>query len=124
MHVQTVSSAPINSRGGQESYLLLTKGQFGSRELSITWVEGAPGSEQPTHTHVDSAQVYVIVTGSGLMRAGDEEQQVSAGTLVFIPPGTPHSIRNTRTEPLVFVSAASPAFDIESLPEELSYRPQ
>jgi len=121
---QPITTAPVNRRGGQESYLLLTTGRFGSRGLSVTWVEGAPGSEQPRHVHEESEQVYIIVRGRGLMKAGTEQQSVSAGTLVFIPPGTPHAIENTGDEPLVFVSAASPPFESESLAPEMRYREQ
>ena len=46
MHKQTLEESPRNHRGGQVSYLLLTEGQFGCKNLSITWVEGGPGSEQ------------------------------------------------------------------------------
>ena len=95
MDVQHISTAPINRRGGgQDSYLLLTGGQFGSRNLTITWVDCAPGSEQRLHSHEAEEQVYVILRGRGLMKAAGEEREVEAGTLVFIPPGTGHAIRN------------------------------
>ena len=69
MHVQTIGESAVNERGGQSSYLLLDRGQFGARNLSITWVDCVPGSEQPLHAHEASEQVYVIVRGCGLMRA-------------------------------------------------------
>ncbi len=123
MHIQTISEAPVNRRGGQVSYLLLTRGQFGSQNLAITWVEGAPGSEQPVHAHADSEQVYVVVSGSGLMKAGNEQREVARGTVVFIRPGARHAIRNAGSEPLVYVSATSPPFDPHALPPELAYGP-
>ena len=46
MHIQPLDTAPVNERGGQKSWLLLTEGQFGAKNLAITWVEGAPGSMQ------------------------------------------------------------------------------
>ena len=112
MHAQTLHQSPRNHRGGQVSYLLLTEGQFGSRNLSITWVEGEPGSEQPMGSHPGNEQVYVIVRGRGIMRVGDEQQEVGPGTMVFIPPGAGHAIRNTGEQPLVYVSATSPPFDL------------
>ena len=124
MHTQHVTEAPLNERGGQKSYLLLTEGQFGSKNLAVTWVEGGPGSEQPLHEHADREQCYVIVQGRGLMRTGDEEREVGAGTLVFVPPGTQHAIRNTGRGPLIFVSAASPPFDVSALSPEFQYQPQ
>ena len=69
------------------------------------------GSGQPSHEHPSSEQAYVIVAGHGLMLVGDERQEVDAGTLVLVPPGTPHSIRNTGDETLIYVSATSPPFD-------------
>ena len=123
MFRQTLEDSPRNFRGGQVSYLLLTKGQFGSTNLTITWVEGGPGSEQALHAHPASEQVYVIVRGRGVMKVVGEEQEVAAGTLVFIPPGAGHAISNTGEEPLVFVSAASPSFDLEQLDSTFAYEP-
>jgi len=112
MHTQTLEQSPRNHRGGQVSYLLLTQGQFGSENLSITWVEGEPGSGQPMDSHPGNEQVYVIVRGRGIMRVSDEQQEVGPGTMVFIPPGAGHAIRNTGAEPLVYVSATSPPFEL------------
>ncbi|MDP2949660.1 MAG: cupin domain-containing protein [Chloroflexota bacterium] len=123
MYKQTLEESPRNHRGGQVSYLLLTKGQFGSGNLSITWVEGVPGSEQDVHAHPDNEQVYVIVRGRGLMKVGDEEQEVGPGTMVFIPPRTGHAIRNTGDEPLIYVSATAPPFELPSAGSGFAYAP-
>ncbi len=124
MHTLSMTDAPINRRGGQNSYLLLKKGQFGSHNLVVTWVDCEPGAEQQMHTHESEEQVYIIVRGTGLMKTGDETRDVSAGTLIFVPPGTAHAIRNTGAETLTFVSAASPPIDVDSLPDYFAYKPQ
>jgi mannose-6-phosphate isomerase-like protein (cupin superfamily) len=123
MFTQTLEDSPRNYRGGQVSYLLLKKGQFGSGNLAITWVEGDPGSEQPPHAHPTNEQIYVIVRGRGMMRVGGEEREVAAGTLVFVPPGTSHAIRNTGNEPVVFVSATAPPFDLPPEGSVFAYEP-
>ena len=123
MHVEKTSSAPVNRRGeGQDSYLLLTRGQFGSQNLSITWVDCAPGSEQRLHSHQTQEQVYVIVRGRGLMKAGGDEREVEQGTLVFIPPGTLHAIRNDSADTLTYISATSPPFELEELAPDQAYQ--
>jgi mannose-6-phosphate isomerase-like protein (cupin superfamily) len=124
MHIQSLINAPLNRRGGQDSYLLLTKGQFGSQNLTITWVDCEPGGEQQLHVHKREEQAYVIVRGRGMMKAGDEEREVRSGSLVFIPPGTPHAIRNTGDDTLTFVSAASPPIDVAALSDYFAYRAQ
>ena len=123
MYTQTLEESRRNHRGGQTSYMLLTKGQFGSRNLSITWVEGEPGSDQPVHEHPSQEQVYVTVRGRGVMRVGYEERQVKAGTLVLVPPRTGHSIRNTGEEPLAFVSATAPPFELPPAGSVFEYKP-
>ena len=124
MHTQHIDRSPRHHRGGQVSYLLLTKDQFSSRHLSITWVEGALGSEQWLHAHPHNEQVYVIVRGAGLMTVADEKRQVQAGMLVFVPARTGHAIRNTGNEPLVYVSATSPPFDPAELDAPFQYQAQ
>lgn len=111
MNVQTLAGSLRNERGGgQVSRLLLTAGQFGSRQLSVTWVECQPGSQQALHAHPAQEQAYVIVHGRGRMVAGAEACEVGPGTLVFVPPATPHAIRTIGGQ-LVHVSATSPPFE-------------
>jgi mannose-6-phosphate isomerase-like protein (cupin superfamily) len=114
MFTQRLADSPRHVRGGQVSYLLLSRGQFNSENLSITWVEGEPNSEQLLHAH-SQEQVYVIVRGRGLMKVGGEEEEVASGTLVFVPPDAPHAIRNIGEEPMVYVSATAPPFAPEVL---------
>jgi mannose-6-phosphate isomerase-like protein (cupin superfamily) len=112
MDMQTLAASPRNERGdGQVSHLLLTEGQFGSRRLSVTWVESRPNSQQAMHAHPVQEQVYVIVRGRGRMLVGQEAREVGAGTLVFVPPATPHAILNTGQELLVYVSATAPPLE-------------
>jgi mannose-6-phosphate isomerase-like protein (cupin superfamily) len=111
MHTQPKETAPIHQRGGQSSYLLLAAGQFGTKNLAVTWVDCPPGSEQQLHRHDTQEQVYVIILGRGTMIVGDEQREIDEGTLVVIPRRTRHAIRNTSSEPMSYVSATSPPFD-------------
>ena len=121
MHYQTLDQSPRNHRGNQVSYLLLGKGQFGARNLAITWVECEPASEQPSHSHAGNEQAYVIVRGRGLMNVGGESREVESGSVVFVPPNTDHSIRNIGEEPLAYVSATSPPFEMPLADSPFAY---
>lgn len=111
MHIQMLAGSPRNERGtGQVSHLLLAEGQFDSRRLCVTWVECQPGSQQAVHRHPTQEQVYVIVRGRGQILVGGEEHAVGQGTLVFIPPGAEHAIRNDDPGMLVYLSATAPPF--------------
>jgi mannose-6-phosphate isomerase-like protein (cupin superfamily) len=122
MFISKRADAPQNHRGGQISYLLLEKGQFGASKLAITMVEGGPGSKQEVHSHTESEQVYVIVRGRGLMHVGEEAQELGEGDLVYIPPSTGHFIENVGEDALVYVSATSPPFDAQRLAPSFRYR--
>jgi mannose-6-phosphate isomerase-like protein (cupin superfamily) len=111
MFTQTLEQSPKNRRGGgQTSHLLLAPAQFSSRNLAITWVQGAQGSRQSLHSHPDSEQVYVIVAGRGRMIVDGEEQDIGVGTMVLIPPGAQHAIHNPGPGQLIYVTATSPPF--------------
>ncbi len=111
MDIQTVRSSPRNERGhGRVSHLLLAEGQFGGQNLCITWVERQPGSQQALHRHPTQEQVYVIVHGEGQMLVGGEEREAGEGTMVFIPPGAEHAIRDAGAGVLGCVSATAPPF--------------
>lgn len=111
MDVRTLDDGPLDVRGGGQVSHLLFAPEFGSRNVTVTWVRGAPGSQQEVHAHRDSEQIYVIVRGRGTMIVEDEEQEVEAGCAVLIPPNTRHAIRNTGAEPLEYVAATSPPLD-------------
>jgi mannose-6-phosphate isomerase-like protein (cupin superfamily) len=74
-------------------------------------VDCPPGSWQPRHQHDAQEQIYVIIRGRGTMTVGDEERELTEGTLVLVPPSTAHTIRNDSDEPMSYISATSPPFD-------------
>ena len=124
MNTTSIDESPVNERGGQSAYLLLSKGQFGSRHLAITWVDCPPGSEQPVHRHAGLEQVYVIIRGRGTMLVGLDRREVGEGTLVFVPADTDHAIRNEGTEPLSYVSATAPPFEPAELGSAFTFEPR
>lgn len=97
------------------SHFLMDAGDLGSRNLTVTWVEVPPGAEQRAHSHEDAEQVYVVVRGQGRMEVAGDVEEVGEGDLIFIPPATQHGIVNDGSEPLVYVSAASPPVSMAEL---------
>ena len=114
MYLTDLSSAPKRELDGLVSHILLEEGDAPGGELSVTWVDVAPGSGQQPHSH-DPQQVYVIIRGTGRMRIGVDERDVREGHLAFIPPNTEHGIVNTGEDTLTYISAATPAFPVTDL---------
>jgi mannose-6-phosphate isomerase-like protein (cupin superfamily) len=117
VRLRRLSEAHVEERGRLRSHFLLDAGDLGSKSLSVTWVDVPPGAEQRAHLHEESEQVYVIVRGHGRMQVAGDEEDVTEGDLVFIPPGAQHGIVNDGDETLVYVSAASPPVSMEELYE-------
>jgi mannose-6-phosphate isomerase-like protein (cupin superfamily) len=115
VRLRRLSEAHVEERGRLRSHFLIDAGDLGSKNLSVTWVDVPPGAEQRAHSHEESEQAYVIVRGRGRMHVAGDEEDVSEGDLIFIPPGAQHGITNDGDEPLVYVSAASPPVSMEEL---------
>ncbi|MBA2537396.1 MAG: cupin domain-containing protein [Actinobacteria bacterium] len=95
-------SDPDDFRPNSHWALLVDPG--GSSEVHVDDItliieEIAPGDRIPLHTHPIN-EVIVIQEGSPEVTLGDDTQQVGAGTVVFIPAGTPHGTRNAGTCPI------------------------
>ena len=49
-------------------------------------------SDSPVHVHGETVETYHILAGSGRMVLGGRAVRVQPGTVVVIPPGTPHGL--------------------------------
>lgn len=64
------------------------------------------------HSH-EATEVYHVLSGEGIVHLAGEEEHVRQGSLVFIPSGCVHGVRNTGDRELMFfyVYAADSATD-------------
>ena len=61
-----------------------------------------PGGGMPRHTNTVEHEQYVL-RGRANITLGDQRHQVSAGDVVFIPAGVPHSYTAEGDEPFEFL---------------------
>jgi uncharacterized cupin superfamily protein len=72
----------------------------------------------PFHAHAAQWELYLVLSGSGELRAGDTVTAVTAGDVFVCPPGEPHQLKNTGTEDLVYyVVADNPPADVINYPD-------
>ncbi|MEA3011709.1 MAG: hypothetical protein QOD42_254 [Sphingomonadales bacterium] len=83
----------------------------GLRTMSAALAIVDPGKTSPPHWHEATEEIYMIVSGSGLMYLGDAVRHVSSGDCVSIPVGLVHAIGNPGPEPLTMWVATSPPYD-------------
>ncbi len=72
-----------------------------------------PGADTEEHYHRVSEEIYLFTSGSGRMKLGVEEAEVSAGDTIVIPPGVAHKLWNTGPEPLRLLCCCAPPYSHE-----------
>jgi mannose-6-phosphate isomerase-like protein (cupin superfamily) len=93
--------------------LKVTPEANGSQHLVLVAGEDmAPGAVIPTHKHLDQDEIVLIEKGTIHAHVGDQERDLHAGGMVFIPQHTWVSLKNTGSEPASIVAIfSSPGFE-------------
>ena len=120
MHTRYREIPAYDTKDGSEIRELMHPRVHGNRNQSLAEAVVEPGATTRLHRHARTEELYHITRGSGEMRLGTETFAVAVGDTVCIPPGTPHNIRNTGTEPLHILCSCSPPYshdDTELLPQ-------
>jgi mannose-6-phosphate isomerase-like protein (cupin superfamily) len=95
---------------------LLSADRTPSAAMTIGSAEIAPGSsvDGALHHHADH-EAYYFIAGTGQVHLDGVEHPVEAGSIVFVPGGTRHFVRNTGAETLklLYVFAVDQFSDVE-----------
>jgi quercetin dioxygenase-like cupin family protein len=92
--------------------LKVTPQSNGSQHLVLMTDDTAPGGAIPTHKHLEQDEIVLIEKGTIHAHVGDQERDLHAGGLVFIPAHTWVSLKNTGTETASSVAIFSaPGFE-------------
>jgi mannose-6-phosphate isomerase-like protein (cupin superfamily) len=84
-----------------------------ARNQSLAEATVPVGARTIAHYHRTTEELYFFTAGSGRMRLGDEEREVTTGDCVVIPPGQVHELVNSGDEPLVLLCCCAPAYSHE-----------
>jgi mannose-6-phosphate isomerase-like protein (cupin superfamily) len=100
---------PYVTRDGSEIREWVAPGMPGRRQ-SLAEATVPAGRSTFAHFHRESEEIYLVTSGSGRLLLGDEEQPISAGDCVVIPPGTVHRLWADAAAPLVVVCSSVPPY--------------
>ena len=90
--------------GKVERQNLVAKGTAG---LVVAMVKFAPGAGNRMHAHTGE-QILVVTEGEGVVATEQEEQIVTAGTIVYIPANELHSHGATKESAFAHLSIQTP----------------
>lgn len=68
----------------------------------------APGADAGPEEHHEGDQIIYVIEGEAVVRLGEAEHAIGPGTLVTIPAGQPHHVRNRGRSPLFFLTVYTP----------------
>jgi len=69
----------------------------------------SPGQSCGLHSTKDREELLVFLSGQGELIIGQDNRfQVGKGKVSYIPPQTDHDVKNTGSEPLVYVYCVVP----------------
>src|ERR1700722_18520798 len=85
----------------------------GGHPFDVEMTRLPPGAANfPFHAHAAQWEFYIILSGSGELRAGDSTVQVKPGDTMICPPGEAHQLKNIGDVDLVYyVIADNPPAD-------------
>ncbi|WP_406840641.1 cupin domain-containing protein [Streptomyces sp. AHU1] len=88
---------------------VLEDGSHTGHRLAIAESVLAPHTQgPPQHRHARHDEGFYILSGTVRFTVGDEEHDATTGTLVMVPPGTPHTFANPTDQPAVMLSTFTP----------------
>jgi mannose-6-phosphate isomerase-like protein (cupin superfamily) len=76
-----------------------------SQAAVMTIAPGADGGPEEEH---GGDQIVYVIEGEAILRIGTHEHRAPAGTLVTIPAGARHHVRNPGSSPLFFLTVYAP----------------
>lgn len=101
---------PYITKDGSSIRELMHPEKHGNVKQSLAEALVPAGADTLLHKHMKTEEIYHIAEGSGLMTLGDEVFTVRAGDSIYIPPETPHGIKNTGQKPLRILCCCAPAY--------------
>lgn len=88
---------------------VLEDGSHTRHRLAIAESVLAPHTQgPPQHRHARHDEGFYILSGTVRFTVGHDTYDVAAGTLVMVPPGTPHTFANLTDQPAVMLSTFTP----------------
>ena len=103
----------FTTKDGSEIRELLAHRNSVIRKQSLAEARLEPGQQTMPHYHIQTEEIYYILSGKGLMQVGPDTQQVGPGDAIAIPPGEIHTIINNGQEQLKFICCCAPAYEHE-----------
>jgi quercetin dioxygenase-like cupin family protein len=117
LHIDQMEPAPVKAEDGWRNMdirFIVNSENAGSKEICWWRTVFPPGAAHERHYHPNAAEVLYIIRGRGAAGTGEDEHEVTPGTVQYIPPGAIHWLRNLdENEEMEIVGCYSPVGSLE-----------
>ncbi|HUT12117.1 MAG TPA: cupin domain-containing protein [Thermoguttaceae bacterium] len=114
MDVRNIDHVPaFTTKDGSEIRELLAHRNSCIVKQTLAEARLPVGGRTVPHHHVETEEIYYVLSGQGVMRVGDQTREVGPGDAIAIPPGASHQITNTGSEVLRFLCCCAPGYEHE-----------
>lgn len=96
---------PVPERPGMRTRALIAT-EHGFTSCFVAEFEMDQGASIPLHTH-PIEEGFVVTEGAVTIQLGEETTTATAGSVVRIPPGVPHALRNQAIDSARVLGAAA-----------------
>lgn len=103
-------SKPFTTKDGSTVRSLLDRTNSSAADQSLAEATVMPGQATEPHRHLETEEIYYVLSGRGRIRVGEEAREVGPLDAILIPPGTRHTIANVGAEALVFLCCCAPPY--------------
>jgi quercetin dioxygenase-like cupin family protein len=88
---------------------ILEDGSTTDHRLGVGEITLPPHTDgPPQHRHARHDEGFYVVRGTASFTVGDTTHVASAGSLIMVPPGAPHTFANPSDEPAVLLNTFTP----------------
>lgn len=102
---------PFTTKDSSEIREILAPRNSGIKRQSLAEARLLPGRSTEEHYHIQTEEIYYILSGRGQMIVNGEKRDVKEHDGIAILPGVRHKITNTGTEDLIFLCCCVPAYE-------------
>jgi mannose-6-phosphate isomerase-like protein (cupin superfamily) len=94
---------------GPHRIRILEDGRTTAHRLGLGEVTLGPHTDGPLqHRHAEHDEGFYVISGTARFTVGETTYDASAGTLVMIPPGVPHTFANPSDEVTMLLTTFTP----------------
>ena len=104
---------PYQTRDGSTIRELMHPEIHGNKWQSLAEATVPTGFKTVLHKHIQTEEIYHITQGTGNLTIGNQNIEVVTGDTITIPPGLPHQIQNTGSNPLKLLCCCTPPYSHE-----------